>query len=93
MNMTPYVVHWSLLGLAVLGLALYRKLINLHLEDDWVHISEGEQRLIPHQVAVNARIHTIDRWGEILTVTTVAGGLLIAAAYLWNAWQTNQVLH
>jgi hypothetical protein len=93
MNITPYVILWSLLGLVVLGLALYRKLINLHQEDDLVHISEGEQRLIPHQVAINARIRMIDRWGEILTVTTVVGGLLIAAAYLWNAWQTNQVLH
>ena len=92
MNLTPYIVLWSLLGLLVLGLALYRKLIALHEEDDLIHISEGEQRLIPHQVAVNAKIHTIDRWGEVLTVATVAGGLMIAAVYLYGAWQANQTL-
>jgi hypothetical protein len=92
MNITPYIVLWSFLGLLVLGLALYRKLIALHQEDDLVHISEGGQRLIPHQVAVNAKIRTIDRLGEILTIVTVLGGLLIAAAYLWSAWQANQVL-
>jgi len=93
MNLTPYIVLWSLLGLLVLGLALYRKMINLHEEDDLVHIDQAEQRLIPHQVAVNAKIHKIDRWGEILTIATVFGGLLIAAAYLYGAWQANQVLH
>jgi hypothetical protein len=93
MNLTPYIVLWSLLGLLVLGLALYRKLIALHQEDDFVHISEGEQRLIPHQVAVNVKIHKIDRWGEALTVATVVGGLVIAAAYLYGAWQANQVPH
>ncbi len=93
MNLTPYIVLWSLLGLLVLGLALYRKLIALHEEDDLVHISEGEQRLIPHQVAVNAKIHTIDRLGEGLTVATVVGGLMIAAVYLYGAWQVNQGLH
>jgi hypothetical protein len=93
MNFTPYIVLWSLLGLLVLGLALYRKVIALHEEDDLVHIDEAEQRLIPHQVAVNAKIHKIDRWGEILTVATVIGGLAIAATYLWSAWEANQVLH
>jgi len=93
MNLTPYIVLWSLLGLVVLGLAVYRKLINLHEEDDLVHIDEAEQRLIPHQVAVNAKIHKIDRWGEVLTVATVVCGLGIAAAYLYGAWLTNQTVH
>jgi hypothetical protein len=92
MNVTPYIVLWSLLGLLVLGLALYRKMIALHQEDDLVHIAESEQRLIPHQVAVNTKIQTIDRWGEILTVATVVCGLAIAAAYLYGAWQANQAL-
>jgi hypothetical protein len=93
MNLTPYIVLWSLLGLLVLGLALYRKLIALHEEDDLVHISEGEQRLIAHQVAVNTKIQKVDRLGEALTIATVVGGLMLAAVYLWGAWQANQVLH
>jgi hypothetical protein len=92
MNLTPYIALWSVLGLLVLGLALYRKLITTHQEDDLVHLSEGEGRLIPRQVAVNAKIGKIDRWGEVLTVVTVLGGLAIAAAYLYGAFQANQIL-
>ncbi len=92
MNLTPYIILWSLLGVLVLGLALYRKLITTHGEDDLVHLSQGEERLIPHQVAITAKIEKIDRWGEILTVATVVCGLLLAAAYLYGAWETNQVL-
>jgi hypothetical protein len=93
MNLTPYIALWSLLGLVVLGLALYRKLINLHEEDDLVHIDEAEQRLIPHQVAINAKIHKINRLGEVLTVATVVCGLAIAVAYLYGAWLANQTVH
>ena len=92
MNVTPYIILWSLLGLLVLGLALYRKFIALHEEDDLVHLSEGEARLIPHQVAVNSKIQKIDRLGEILTVATVIGGLAIAAVYLYGAWVASQAL-
>jgi hypothetical protein len=92
MNLTPYIVLWSILGLLVLGLALYRKLVTTHQEDDLVHLSQGEERLIPHQVAVNTKIHKIDRWGEVLTVVTVIGGLAIAAAYLYASFQANLTL-
>jgi hypothetical protein len=92
MNLTPYIVLWSILGIFVLGLALYRKLVTTHQEDDLVHLSRGEERLIPHQVAVNQKIHKIDRVGELLTVVTVIGGLAIAAAYLYGAFQANQTL-
>jgi hypothetical protein len=57
-----------------------------------VHLSQGEERLIPHQVAVNQKIGKIDRLGEVLTVVTVIGGLAIAAAYLYGAFQANQTL-
>jgi hypothetical protein len=92
MNLTPYIILWSLLGLLVLGLAVYRKLITTHEEDALVHLSQGEERLIPHQVAVNVKIHKIDRLGEVLTVATVVCGLAIAASYLWGAWQASESL-
>jgi hypothetical protein len=92
MNLTPYIILWSILGVLVLGLALYRKIVSLHEEDDMVHLSQGEERLIPHQVAVNQKIGKIDRLGEVLTVVTVIGGLAIAAAYLYGAFQANQTL-
>jgi len=90
MNVTPYIMLWSLLGVVVLGLALYRKLITMSQEDDFVHLAAGEQKLIPHQVALSARLDRIDRWGKTLTIATVASGLVIAAVYLWGAWQQSQ---
>ncbi len=93
MNLTPYVILWSLLGLVVLGLALYRKLITMHQEDELVHLAAGEQKLIPQQVALSAKLDKIDRWGKILTIATVVSGLLIAGAYLWRAWESSQPPH
>ena len=72
-----------LLALFVLGLALYRKFLSAHEEDRYVHISEGEARFIPHQVAVNQKIDKIDRWGEALTIATLVAGMGLATAYLY----------
>ena len=34
MNLIPYIVLWSILAVAVLALALYRKLITIHGDDE-----------------------------------------------------------
>jgi hypothetical protein len=93
MNVTPYVILWSLLALVVLGLALYRKVITMHHEDELVHLAAGEEKLIPQQVALSAKLDRIDRWGKILTIATVVSGLVIAAVYLWGAWESSQLPH
>lgn len=82
-NLTPAVVIWALLAIATLGLALYRKLISAS-EEDLIHLGPGEERLIPEQVALAARLKAIDRWGKILTVITVFVGLAMAAVYLYQ---------
>jgi hypothetical protein len=82
-HLIPYVSLWVLLAAVVLGLALYRKFVSAHEEDRYVHISEGEARLIPHQVAVNHKIGVIDRCGEILTVVTLFAGIVLAVIYLY----------
>jgi hypothetical protein len=88
MNLTPFVILWSILALAVLGLALYRKLVANH-EDDLIHIGPGEEKLIPQQVQIAAKLEVVDRWGKTLTVIVAAAGLLIAAAYLYQAWEAS----
>jgi hypothetical protein len=93
MNVTPYIILWSLLGLVVLALALYRKVIMQHEEDELIHLSAGEERLIPHQVALTAKLNKIDHWGEILTIVAVVSGLAMAATYLWGAWERSQIFH
>jgi hypothetical protein len=84
MNPTPFVILWSILALAVLALALYRKLMANH-EDDLIHVGPGEEKLIPQQIQMAAKLEVVDRWGKILTVIIAAAGLLIAAAYLYQA--------
>ncbi|HTW65622.1 MAG TPA: hypothetical protein VME17_13425 [Bryobacteraceae bacterium] len=89
MNLIPYFVLWSLLAVAVLALALYRKLITIHGDDEFVHLAAGEEKLIPHQVALGRRLEFVDRWGKLLTICTAAFGLLIAAVFLFQAWQAS----
>lgn len=81
--MTPFVIFWAVLGLATLGLALYRKFVSMR-EDDYLHLSAGEERLIPQQVATFRKLGTIDRWGVSMTIVTVAMGLALAALYLYR---------
>ena len=81
--MTAFVIFWTILGVATLALALYRKFVTMR-EDDYVHLSAGEERLIPQQVATFKRIGAIDRWGITMTIVTVVLGLALAALYLYQ---------
>lgn len=84
-NLVPYFSAWVLLAASVLGLALYRKFVSAHEEDRYVHVSEAEARLIPHQVAVNRKIGKIDQWGETLTVFTLVTGVMLVCIFLYRA--------
>lgn len=84
-SLIPYVGAWIFLAVLVLALALYRKLITSSEGDNYVHMSEGEAQLIPHQINVNHKIDRIDRWGEVLTVATLFAGLGLACLYLYRA--------
>ena len=81
--MTTFVIFWVALGVATLALALYRKFVTMR-EDDYLHLSSGEERLIPQQVATFRRIGAIDRWGITMTIVTVVLGLALAALYLYQ---------
>jgi hypothetical protein len=87
MNWTPYLATWSFFAAIVIGLAIYRKMLSTH-EDDTLHISEGGARLIPEQIAMANRLEVIDKWGKMLTVVVGIAGLILAAIYFWNVWQT-----
>ena len=82
--MTAFVIFWAILGVATLALALYRKFVSMS-EDDYVHLSAGEERLIPQQVATFKKIGVIDKWGITMTIVTVVLGLALAALYLYQA--------
>jgi hypothetical protein len=82
--MTAFVIFWAILGVATLALALYRKFLSMR-EDDYVHLSAGEERLIPQQVATFKKIGAVDKWGITLTIVTAILGLALAALYLYQA--------
>jgi hypothetical protein len=83
-NLIPYVGIWILMVVVVLGLALYRKFVSTP-GDNYVHMSDGEARLVPHQIAVNQKINKIDHWGEVLTVVALVAGLGLACIYVYSA--------
>jgi hypothetical protein len=93
MNLIPFFVLWMLAGLTVLGLALYRKILTFHGDDELVHLDAGEEKLIPQQIALGHKRDVIDRWGKTLTVFTVVLGLLIGGVYLYQGWLTSVQLH
>jgi len=81
---TTFVIFWAILGFATLALALYRKFVSMR-EDDYLHLSAGEERYIPQQVATFRKIGSIDRWGITMTIVTVVLGLALAGLYLYQA--------
>jgi hypothetical protein len=89
MNLIPFVAIWALCGAGVLGLALYRKILTFDGDDEFVHLAEGEERLIPQQVALGNRLEIIDRWGKSLTVITAALGVAIIGLVLFQAWRAS----
>ena len=86
MALTSLMVAFFALGVVTAGLALYRKLISLR-EDDLIHVGPGEEKFIPQQLAMAHRMAVIDRWGEILTVLTIAFGLIAGAVYLYQVFK------
>ena len=84
-NLAPAMVIWVVLAIATLALALYRKLVSAS-EEDLVHLGPGEERQIPRQIALAAKLESADRWGKILTVSTITIGLAVAALILYQAW-------
>lgn len=88
-NYIPFIAIWAVLAVAVLALALYRRILTFHGDDEFVHLADGEQRLIPQQVALGHRLEFIDRWGKGLTILTAAFGIGIVAVFFYQAWQAS----
>jgi hypothetical protein len=84
MNWTPYVIAWMCMGGATLGLALYRKFLAMK-EDDYIHIEEWRTTEVAKQETMARKIHAIDRYGEVLSILTVVGGLILSFAYIYAA--------
>jgi hypothetical protein len=81
-------IVWAVLTLAVLSLAVYRK-VAARNEDDFVHLADGEAPVISRQVTVAQKLERIDTWGKTLTVVDVAFLVVLLGVIFYNAWQTS----
>jgi ABC-type transport system involved in cytochrome c biogenesis permease subunit len=86
-SLLPFLYPWIALALVVIGLMIWRKVVASH-EDDNLHVLESgaaEQTVVAH------KLDQIDKWGKILTVIAVVYGIILGAAFAYQAWiETSQ---
>jgi ABC-type transport system involved in cytochrome c biogenesis permease subunit len=86
-NLRPFLYPWVVLAVAVIVLLVRRKAVSRH-EDDTLHVLDGggaDQPVVAHQ------LDQIDKWGKILTVIALVYGVILGAAYAYQAWiETSQ---
>ncbi len=85
MFMNIWVVLWLVLALCVAGLALYRKLLASQ-EDDIVHVTSGESKVISKQLNVAQKLEKIDHIGKTLTIVLVAYGVILGGWLIYQGW-------
>jgi hypothetical protein len=83
LDLRPFFVLWGVLAVAVLVLVGWRKAVSSH-EDDSLHVMQGD--VVPQQMATANKLDHIDKWGKMLTVITVAFGLVLAVIYMIQGW-------
>jgi len=88
MNATFIVSVWIVLGAATLFLAIYRRILATHEEEDVLRLGPGEEVKVVKQASLAHRMTSIDRWGISLTVVTAIIGIGLASAYLYQAWES-----
>jgi hypothetical protein len=81
-----FLILWLAGACAVLGLAIYRKLV-ARREDDLLHIGEFDAPQVAQQAVVSSRLDVVDKWGVALTIAVVAFGILLAGIFLYAQWQ------
>jgi hypothetical protein len=83
--MTPFIAIWAGMALAVLILAAWRQLIDLH-EDDSIHLGEQQSAMVNDQAMLARKLTSVDRWGRLLIIATIVYGVALAGFYLYQQW-------
>jgi hypothetical protein len=91
MKLDSYILLWVVMAAVVISLAIYRRVIAGH-EDYAIHMKESEALQTVQQASIAKKINKIDFWGEVLTVVTLAAGVVLGSVYLWQVWQDSQVM-
>ena len=87
MNLVPFAIAWTALGVVVVALALKRKQIAAH-EDDSIHLSAASTA-VAEQVDTAKKLEAVDKWGKILTILLVVTGLALAVLYGMSVWDAS----
>jgi len=82
-DLRPFIGLEILLAIAVIVMIAWRKTV-ARAEDDTLHVLQGE--VAQQQTAVAHKLDVIDKWGKALTVIAVVFGVLLAAAWVYQAW-------
>jgi hypothetical protein len=90
MNLIPHIVVWACLTTTVIILALYRRKLDMKV-DDMLHVLDTEQQLAASQTVVSRKLEKVDLWGKILTALSAAYLLLIAGLYVYNSFTSTAV--
>lgn len=88
MNLTPYLIAWAVLGLALLVIAIKRRAV-AEKEDDSLHLSGAEASIAAQQVSTAKRLERLDRWCKVLTIILIVGGIALGAIYGMQMWETS----
>jgi hypothetical protein len=81
-SLLPFLYPWVALALTVIVLLVLRKRTARN-EDDSLHVFDGGDA---RQSAVVHQLENIDKWGKILTVIALVYGVILGAAFLYQAW-------
>jgi hypothetical protein len=83
LDLRPFIGLEILLAAAVIVMIAWRNAV-ARGEDDTLHVLHGEA--VPQQTAVAHKLDVIDKWGKTLTVIAVVFGVIVAVAYIYQAW-------
>lgn len=84
-NVLPLAISWAILTLIVIGLALYKKRLDGHL-DERIHVDVAEEGVLKEQLAETQRSELVEKWGKALTVVVFLYGLGIVGMLAYHQW-------
>lgn len=85
-NIIPLAISWGILTLVVVALAIYKKSLDGHIDEN-IHINASEDVTLQRQAVETHRSEVVERWGKGLTAIVVLYGLVIVGVLIYHQWQ------
>ena len=83
-NLIPFIVLGIALVLAVITVAIIRKVV-ARREDDILHVIGGSDS-VARQLDIAHKLDVIDKWGKLLTALMIVYVLAIAGVLVYEHW-------